>query len=107
MKWLLTNGVLMLVAATAAWAAEDRTFMLMNKAQQQVTAFKVVPVNNQGAVIDMLAGAALNVNASRPVTIPSATDQCSFDLEITFADGTSEKREAVDFCNTDGYIIEK
>lgn len=95
------------VSASAAFAAQDRTLMLMNNAQQQVTGFKVTPVDGSAQALDVLSGQSLNVNANLKITIPSVTDECGFDLEITFADGSAEKREAVDFCNTDGYIIEK
>jgi hypothetical protein len=102
--YLLVMGV---VSPSVAWAAQDRTLMLVNSSQQQVTTFKVTPVDGSAAALDVLTGQSLNANANLKVTIPSVTDECGFDLEIGFADGNVEKREAVDFCNTDGYIIEK
>lgn len=109
----MKNGFLALLFVLAStsvpvsMAAQDRSLMLMNQSQQQVTAFKVTPVDGSAAALNVLPGQGLNANANLKVTIPSVTDECGFDLEITFADGTSAKREAVDFCNTDGYIIEK
>jgi hypothetical protein len=95
------------ISAAQALAAKDRTLMLSNSAGQAITAFKVTPVDDSAASIDVIAGQQLAPNGNRQVTIPSTTDTCNFDLEIAFTDGSVEKREAVDFCNTDGFIVEK
>jgi hypothetical protein len=104
---ILMAIALTVAMAAPAMAAKDRTLMLSNNAAQGVTGFKVTPVDDSAGMIDVIAGQALAPKANRQVTIPSTTDTCNFDLEITFADGSIEKREAVDFCNTDGFIVEK
>lgn len=81
--------------------------MLNNSSGAAVTTFKVTPVDGSSAQIDVLGTLNIAEGEMLKVTIPSSTDQCVFDLEIGFSDGSNERREAVDFCNTDGYIIEK
>jgi hypothetical protein len=104
---LFVMAVAAMLSTADAFAAKDRTLMLSNNAAQAITAFKVTPVDDSAGAVDVIAGQQLAPAANRQVTISSTTDTCAFDLEIVFADGTAEKREAVDFCNTDGFIVEK
>lgn len=81
--------------------------MLMNNSAVEVTSFKVRPSDGSAPPTDVLAGQGLGVGENRKVTIASPTDECTFNLEIVFSGEDPIDREAVDFCNTDGYIIEK
>lgn len=81
--------------------------MLNNASSLPLAKFVVTPVDGSAAAVDVLAGQSVAMGQMLKIIIPSTTDVCAFDLEIEFSDGSKEKREAVDFCNTDGYIVEK
>ena len=103
---LIALATLVLAGSMVPASAEDRTLTLTNNTQKAVTGFFVTPVEGEASVVNMVSAEGLAAGEFLDITIPSAADACVFDLKITFADTTQEDRPSVDFCNTDGYIIE-
>jgi hypothetical protein len=105
MKPIATIAFVLWVSAPVA-GAEDRAFTITNASALAITAFVVTPNALDAAAVNMVPSGSIAPGAALDVTIPSANDACLFDLRIAFADGTETSRPEVDFCNTDGYIVE-
>ena len=107
MKFILPAIALAIPVFTApADAGEDRAFVINNATVKTITGFYVTPAAGDASTLNMIGATGLDPQGLLDITVPSATDACLFNLRITFADATEENRADVDFCNTDGYIVE-
>ena len=85
--------------------ADDLSVMLNNRTQQPITSFLVSPKDKTVPGINVLA-AALEPGDAAPIVIAGGSDVCLYDIEIRFADNSIKERVDMDFCNTDGFIVE-
>ena len=98
-KFLIAGALLVSAMASAAYAARQ-DFTVTNHTGHTIVTLNVSPNNDSRWGPDILGREVLNNREQAEVTFDRNEDQCSWDIKVTYDDGTANDLRAVDLCHT-------
>jgi hypothetical protein len=98
-KFLIAGALLMSAMSTAAFAAQQ-DFTVTNHTGHVIVTLNVSPNNDDHWGPDILGRDVLGNNEQAEVTFDRNEDQCSWDIKVTYDDGTNNDLRAVNLCET-------
>ena len=98
-KLWIAGALLASAVATAAYAAQQ-DFTVTNHTGHVIVTLNVSPHDDDQWGPDILGREVLNSGEQAAVTFDRNEDQCSWDIKVTYDDGTSNDLRGVDLCET-------
>jgi hypothetical protein len=98
-KFLIAGALLVSAMSTAAFAARQ-DFTVTNHTGHVIVTLNVSPNNDDHWGPDILGRDELGNNEQAEVTFDRHEDQCSWDIKVTYDDGTNNDLRAVNLCET-------
>ena len=98
-KFLIAGALLVAAMSTAAFAAQQ-DFTITNHTGHTIVTLNVSPNNDDHWGPDILGRDVLNNGEQTEITFDRNEDQCSWDIKVTYDDGTNNDLRAVDLCHT-------
>jgi Flp pilus assembly protein TadG len=98
-KFLIAGALLASAMSTAAFAARQ-DFTVTNHTGHTIRTLNVSPNNDSHWGPDILGREVLADNEQTLVTFDRNEDQCSWDIQVTYDDGTNNDLRAVNLCET-------
>ena len=98
-KFLIAGALLVSAMSTAAFAAQQ-DFTVTNHTGHTIVTLNVSPNNDSRWGPDILGREVLNNGEQAEVTFSRNEDQCSWDIKVTYDDGTNNDLRAVNLCET-------
>ena len=96
-KLLMAAALSMAAISTAAWAAAQ-DFTLKNRTGHVIVTLNVSPSTSNRWGPDILGREVLANGEDASVTFDRDEDQCSFDIRVTYDDGTANDERGVNLC---------
>ena len=97
--FLIAGALVASAAATAAYAAQQ-DFTVTNHTGHTIVTLNVSPHDDDHWGPDILGRDVLNDGEQAQVTFDRNEDQCSWDIKVTYDDGTNNDLRGVDLCET-------
>lgn len=85
--------------ASAAWAAAQ-DFTLTNHTGHVIVTLNVSPSNSNNWGPDILGREVLGDGEATEVSFDRNEDQCSWDIRVTYDDGTENDERGINLCET-------
>ena len=98
-KFLIAGALLAAAMSTAAFAARQ-DFTVTNHTGHTIVTLNVSPHTDTRWGPDILGRDTLANGEQAEVTFDRNEDQCSWDIKVTYDDGTANDLRAVDLCHT-------
>ena len=98
-KFLIAGALLMSAMSTAAFAARQ-DFTITNHTGHVIMTLNVSPNNERRWGPDILGRDVLGDGEQAEVTFDRNEDQCSWDIRVTYDDGTNNDLRGVNLCET-------
>jgi hypothetical protein len=98
-KFLIAGALLMSAISTAAFAARQ-DFTITNHTGHTIVTLNVSAHSDDHWGPDILGRDVLNNGEQTDITFDRNEDQCSWDIKVTYDDGTANDLRAVDLCHT-------
>jgi hypothetical protein len=98
-KFLIAGALLAAAMSTSAFAAQQ-DFTVTNHTGHTIVTLNVSPNNDSHWGPDILGRDVLNNGEQAAVTFDRNEDQCSWDIKVTYDDGTNNDLRAVNLCET-------
>ena len=98
-KFLIAGALLVSAMSTAAFAAQQ-DFTITNHTGHVIVTLNVSPNNDNHWGPDILGREVLGNNEQTEITFDRNEDQCSWDIKVTYDDGTNNDLRAVNLCET-------
>ena len=98
-KFLIAGALLLSAMSTAAFAARQ-DFTITNHTGHTIVTLNVSPNTDDHWGPDILGRDVLNNGEQTQVTFDRNEDQCSWDIKVTYDDGTNNDLRAVNLCTT-------
>jgi hypothetical protein len=98
-KFLIAGAVLASAIATAAYAAQQ-DFTVTNHSGHMIVTLNVSPNNDSHWGPDLLGRDVLSNGEQERISFDRNEDQCSWDIKVTYDDGTDNDLRAVNLCET-------
>jgi Flp pilus assembly protein TadG len=98
-KFLIAGALLASAMSTAAFAAQQ-DFTVTNHTGHTIVTLNVSPNNDSHWGPDILGRQVLNNGEQAAVSFDRNEDQCSWDIKVTYDDGTDNDLRAVNLCET-------
>jgi hypothetical protein len=98
-KFLIAGALLVSAMSTAALAARQ-DFTVTNHTGHVIVTLNVSPNNDSHWGPDILGREVLGDNEQTEITFDRNEDQCSWDIKVTYDDGTNNDLRAVNLCET-------
>lgn len=98
-KFLIAAALLASAMSTAAFAAQQ-DFTVTNHTGHTIVTLNVSPNNDDHWGPDILGRDVLNNGEQAEVRFDRNEDQCSWDIKVTYDDGTDNDLRAVNLCET-------
>ena len=98
-KFLIAGALLVSAMSTAAFAAQQ-DFTVTNHTGHTIVTLNVSPNNDSRWGPDILGREVLGNNEQTEITFDRNEDQCSWDIKVTYDDGTNNDLRAVNLCET-------
>ena len=98
-KFLIAGALLAAATASAALAARQ-DFTVTNHTGHTIVTLNVSPHTDSHWGPDILGRDTLANGEQAQVTFDRHEDQCSWDIKVTYDDGTANDLRAVDLCHT-------
>jgi hypothetical protein len=98
-KFLIAGALIASALATAAYAAQQ-DFTVTNHTGHTIVTLNVSPHGDDHWGPDILGRDVLNDGEQAAVTFDRDEEQCSWDIKVTYDDGTNNDLRGVDLCET-------
>jgi hypothetical protein len=98
-KFLIAGALFVSAMSTAAFAAQQ-DFTITNHTGHTIVTLNVSPNNDDHWGPDILGRDTLGNGEQAEVTFDRNEDQCSWDIKVTYDDGTNNDLRAVNLCQT-------
>jgi hypothetical protein len=98
-KFLFLGALLASTISTAAFAAQQ-DFTITNHTGHTIVTLNVSPNNDNNWGPDILGRDVLNNGEQAEVSFDRDEAQCSWDIQVTYDDGTNNDLRGVDLCET-------
>jgi hypothetical protein len=98
-KFLIAGALFASAMATAAFAAQQ-DFTITNHTGHTIMTLNVSPHSDDHWGPDILGRDTLGNNEQTRITFDRNEDQCSWDIKVTYDDGTNNDLRAVNLCET-------
>ena len=98
-KLWIAGAAIAAALATAAYAAQQ-DFTVTNHTGHVIVTLNVSPHDDDQWGPDILGHEVLNNGERAAVRFDRDEDQCSWDIKVTYDDGTSNDLRGVDLCQT-------
>jgi hypothetical protein len=98
-KFLIAGALFMAAMSTAAFAARQ-DFRITNHTGHTIVTLNVSPNNDDHWGPDILGRDVLANGEQTDITFDRNEEQCSWDIKVTYDDGTNNDLRAVDLCHT-------
>jgi hypothetical protein len=98
-KFLIAGALFVSAMSTAAFAAQQ-DFTVTNHTGHVIVTLNVSPNNDDHWGPDILGRDVLANGEQAAVTFDRNEDQCSWDIKVTYDDGTNNDLRAVNLCET-------
>jgi hypothetical protein len=98
-KFLIAGALLVSAMSTAAFAARQ-DFTITNHTGHTIVTLNVSSHSDDHWGPDILGRDVLNNGEQTDITFDRNEDQCSWDIKVTYDDGTNNDLRAVDLCHT-------
>ena len=98
-KFLIAGALLVSAMSTAAFAAQQ-DFTITNHTGHVIVTLNVSPNNDNRWGPDILGRDVLGDNEETEITFDRNEDQCSWDIKVTYDDGTNNDLRGVNLCET-------
>jgi hypothetical protein len=98
-KFLIAGALLASAMSTAAFAAQQ-DFTITNHTGHTIVTLNVSPNNDSQWGPDILGRDVLNNGEQTEVSFDRNENQCSWDIKVTYDDGTDNDLRAVNLCET-------
>lgn len=96
-KFLIAGALMMSAMATAAYAARQ-DFTITNHTGHTIVTLNVSPNNDNQWGPDILGRDVLNNGEQASVTFDRNESQCSWDIKVTYDDGTANDERGINLC---------
>lgn len=96
-KFLIAGALMMSAMATAAYAARQ-DFTVTNHTGHTIVTLNVSPSNDDHWGPDILGRDVLNNGEQAAVTFDRNESQCSWDIKVTYDDGTANDERGINLC---------
>ena len=98
-KFLIAGALLVSAMSTAAFAARQ-DFTVTNHTGHTIVTLNVSPHTDDHWGPDILGRDVLANGEQTDITFDRNEEQCSWDIKVTYDDGTNNDLRAVDLCHT-------
>ena len=98
-KFMIAGALWAAATATAAFAAQQ-DFTITNHTGHTLVTLNVSPHSDDHWGPDILGRDTLGDGEQAAVTFDRNEDQCSWDIKVTYDDGTNNDLRAVNLCET-------
>ena len=98
-KFLIAGALLVSAMSTAAFAAQQ-DFTITNHTGHVIVTLNVSPNNDNHWGPDILGRDVLGDGEQAEITFDRNEDQCSWDIKVTYDDGTANDLRAVNLSET-------
>ena len=98
-KFLIAGALLVSAMSTAAFAARQ-DFTITNHTGHTIVTLNVSSHSDDHWGPDILGRDVLNNGEQTDITFDRNEDQCSWDIKVTYDDGTNNDLRAVNLCQT-------
>lgn len=98
-KFLIAGALFVSALSTAAFAAQQ-DFTITNHTGHTIVTVNVSPNNDDRWGPDILGSDVLDNGEQAEVSFDRDEDQSSWDIKVTYDDGTDNDLRAVDLCET-------
>jgi len=98
-RFLIAGALFVSAMSTAAFAAQQ-DFTITNHTGHTIVTLNVSPNNDDHWGPDILGRDTLGNGEQAEVTFDRNEDQCSWDIKVTYDDGTNNDLRAVNLCET-------
>ena len=98
-KFLIAGALLAAATATAAFAARQ-DFTITNHTGHTIMTLNVSPHSDDHWGPDILGRDTLANGEQAQITFDRNEDQCSWDIKVTYDDGTNNDLRGVNLCQT-------
>ena len=98
-KFLIAGALLVSAMSTAAFAAQQ-DFTITNHTGHVIMTLNVSPSSSTRWGPDILGREVLGNNEQTEITFDRNEDQCSWDIRVTYDDGTNNDLRGVNLCET-------
>jgi hypothetical protein len=98
-KFLIAGALLVAAMSTAAFAAQQ-DFTITNHTGHTIVTLNVSPNNDDHWGPDILGRDVLNNGEQTAIRFDRNEEQCSWDIKVTYDDGTDNDLRAVNLCET-------
>ncbi len=100
---LVAVGLAVAVAAAFPAEAEDLKFTLINESSADITALQISPVSTRNWEENILGRDTLPKGYEVDIVIADNLSTCSYDMLITFKDGSNIEERNYNFCDLKSY----
>jgi hypothetical protein len=98
-KFLIAGALFVSAMSTAAFAAQQ-DFRITNHTGHVIVTLNVSPNNDDHWGPDILGRDVLANGEQTDISFDRNEDQCSWDIKVTYDDGTNNDLRAVNLCET-------